>query len=348
MTDMNRVTGTPPGRVDPGRVETKTQVTRRGPRVDTGTVDAAAAPAQLPPPMPPASRTIDYSLANSGMQAMGDYVGVDFGRIAALMMQIDSELARAARDSQVQQIESVADQLHASADDIRESAKMALAGGVVSGGAQIGAAMVNIGGGIKGMQLTSSMAAAETQVPVTEPVSGTAGEPAATTQVPEETNTPASESPEPSAPSLQEANLPETGQPTAGETQAGQMREETTEETVKEVSTSKQKAAAQRLDHTLSQRLSARSHNVALFSQGMAQMATATGEIVKGAMDYESRQKDADSKQADARAEELRAYLDRTKGFADSMQKGAHDMLGIYQQMEDSLHQTHKQIWSRA
>ena len=49
-----------------------------------------------------------------------------------------------------------------------------------------------------------------------------------------------------------------------------------------------------------------------------------------------------------ALAEERRAYLDRTKGFADSMQKGAQDMLQTFQQMEEGAHQTRKQVFSRA
>ena len=40
--------------------------------------------------------------------------------------------------------------------------------------------------------------------------------------------------------------------------------------------------------------------------------------------------------------------MERTKAFADSMQKGAQDMIQVYQQMTDSMHQTSSQIWSRA
>lgn len=262
------------------------------------------------------------------------------------MMQIDSELARAARDDQVSQIEAVAQEMHASAQDIRASARMALIGGVISGGAQIGAAGMSLYGGVKGMRLTTSMPMVEPEVSVTETTrtGGTSSmSPSAEEQQPV-----TAQAGESAAPPLEDIGMPEAGRPSSSEAQTQQVRQETTQDTVKEVSTAKQKAAAARVDHTLSQQLSARAHSISLATQGMSQLTIATGDIIKSAMEYQSRMKDADSKQDEARAEEKRAYLDRTKGFADSMQKGAQEMLGLFQQMEDSMHQTHRQIWSKA
>jgi len=353
MTDINRVPGPSRNRTETGqvsaaraarrsRVSADTRVS-----VDTGPVEPTGPPEQSIPPLPSAGGPVDYGLAGSATQVMADNVVVDFGHIAALMMQIDSELARTARDSQVAEIESVASQMHASADDIRESATYALIGGVVSGSTQIASAGISVGGGIKGMSLTRAMPAAETQVVEPETVPGAGGE---TPSAPEATGESEASTPAPGeagAGSLEDIDLPGSGQAEASETRTAQVREETTQETVKEVSTARQKAAV-KLDHTLSQQLSARSQNVALVTDGMSKLAGATGEIIKSAMDYESKQKEADSKEADARAEELRAYLDRTKGFADSMQKGAQDMLQVFQQMEDSSHETHKKIWTQA
>lgn len=341
MSDVSGVTGSPGTRIETGQTEAASASRPTAPPTDTGTVEAAGPPPQTAPTMPPASGAIDYGLAKSAAETMAANVGVDFGHIAALMMQIDSELARAARDDQVAQIESVAGEMHASADDIRASARMALIGGVISGAAQIGAAGMSLYGGFKGMQLTNSMPTVEPEVSVPEPeATGAASSKSASTEGLE----PGTASPAP----LAEAGAPEAGEPSASETQTEQARQETTEESVKKVSTAKQKAAATRLDHTLSQQLSARAHSISLVTQGMAQLTTSTGELIKSAMDYQSRMKDADSKQDEARAEEKRAHLDRTKGFADSMQKGAQDMLSMFQQMDESLHQTHKQVWSRA
>ena len=327
MSDVSGVSGPSPVRIETDSSAASGAVAS-GPTIDTGRAAATGPAPPSRPLLPPPSHGIDYGLASSATQVMGDNVAVDFGHIAALMMEIDSELARAARDSQVEQIESVASQMHAAADDIRESAKMALAGGVVSGATQVASAGISIGGGIKGMSLTKSTAAME---PTMEP-----GEPLA----------PGAKG---SAPAAGETvGVPESSQPAASETRAQQVRQQTTRDTVKDVSSSRQKGAATRLDQTLSQQLSARAQNVALMTEGLSKMTSATGEMIRSAMDYQSRQKDADSKEDEARADEQRAHLDRTKGFADSMQKGAQDMLQAFQQMEEGAHQTNKQIWSRA
>ena len=346
MSDVSGVSGSSGTRIQIQGTEGAIAPPTVEPRTDTGTVDVAGPPTRAEPTMPPASGAIDYGLAKSAAETMADHVGVDFGQIAALMMQIDSELARAARDSEVTQIESVAQEMHASAKDIRASATMALVGGVISGGAQIGAAGMSLYGGVKGMKLTNAMPVVEPEANVPEftntgPTTSTGA--STEEQLPLQT-----ESGEPSAPLSENLNAPETGRPATTEAQTQQVREEATQENVNEVSTAKQKAAATRLDHTLSQQLSARAHSISMATQGMSQLTIATGDVIKSAMEYESHMKDADSKQTDARAEELRAHLERTKGFADSMQKGAQDMLAMFQQMEDSLHQTHQQVWSRA
>ena len=346
MSNVSGVSGPSGTRIETGPADAASSARPAAPRTDTGAVEAAGPPPQTVPPMPPASAAVDYGLAVSAAGTMADYVGVDFGHIAALMMQIDSELARAARDEQVSQIEAVADQMHASAQDIRASARMALIGGVISGGAQIGAAGISMYGGFQGMKLTNSMPVAEpgASLPESTATGGTSPTGAST----EEPKPLATGSGEASAPMPEDIGMPEPSESSSSEAQTQQAREQATQENVKEVSTAKQKAAATRLDHTLSQQLSARAHSISLATQGFSQLTVATGEIIKGAMDYQSRMKDADSKQDEANAEEQRAYLDRTKGFADSMQKGAQDMLSLFQQMDDSTHQTHKQTWSRA
>ena len=315
MSDLDAVSG--PGRMIETPAPGAVAPAAARPAIDTAPVPAAAPPPESAAPLPAGRQPIDYGLAGAGMQSIADNVGVDFGHIAALMMQIDSEIARATRDAEVAQIDSVAREMHASADDIRKSAKLALAGGVVSGATQIASAGISIGGGIQGMRLTSSGAAMEPTVET--PAASAPGAAPAETVSAETATPPASEAP----------------------------GEETAADTVEEDS-AQRKMAAWRLDHTRSQQLSARSQNVALMTEGLAKLSTATGDMIKSALDYESRQTDAASKDAEARAEEQRAYLDRTKGFADSMQKGAQDMLQIFQQMDESLHQTNKAVWSRA
>ena len=305
--------------------------------VDTGPVTHVGPPAQSTPTLPPGPSAIDYRLAASGARAISQNVMFDISHIAAVLMLIDSDLRRSAQDTQVEQIKSVADQTRAAADDIRESAKLALAGGVVSGASQIASAGISVGGGIKGMSLTGGSVAtgASAETAASGPV-----EPEPTSQTPEE---PEATARTPAA--AQEAPVADSGRAAPSESSVEQTRAEETRDTVKEMSTAKQKAAATRLDHTMSQQLSARAQNIALTTEGLAKMASASGELIKSALDYESRQKDADSKDAEAKADERRAYLERTKGFADTLQKSAQDMLQIYQQVEESGHQTRKQIW---
>lgn len=322
MNDLN-VSRPSPNRIDTG--PTGAAPVAPEPRVDTGSVESAGPPPGGAPALPRGPVRIDPGPTGAAMGAMSDNIAVDFGTVAALMMQIDSELARAARDSEVAEVKAVASEMHASADDIRESAKLALAGGVVSGATQIASAGVSIGGGIQGMRLTSSSAAVE--------AGGVGGE--------------STTAPEPaSAPSVEPGTTPEEAPGAGGDREA--LRGETADETVGDSSSAKRTMATRRLDHTLSQQLSARSQNVALMSEGLAKLSSSTGEMIKSALDYEARQKDADSKDAEARAEQKRAYLERTKGFADSMQKGAQDMLQLFGQMEESAQQTRRAVWSRA
>ena len=301
--------------------------------VDTEVPAASGMPIASASELPPSQGPIDYGLAISAVGTMSENVGVDFGRIAALMMMIDSELSRAARDSQVEQIEEVAAQMHKSADDLRASAKMALVGGCVAGSMQIASAGITIAGGVKGMSLTSGSAAAGGEGP-SVPLEETSPAPA------EETSAPAA-----SAQVELDGGLEE---PASAQGSAKDTGQENVEEMTEQETKAKQKTTAEDMDMALSQQLSARAQNISLVTQGLSQVTSATGEIIKSALDYESKSKEARSKDDDAMAEKERAYMERTKAFADSMQKGAQDMIQVYQQMTDSMYQTSSQVWSRA
>ena len=186
--------------------------------------------------------------------------------------------------------------MHRSADQLRSSARMALAGGCVSGAAQLASAGITLGGGIKGMTLTADTG------------SGAAA----------------------SAP---DALSSADGVADAAEVAPGKPAPQ---------------AAALDADLAASQRLSARAQNIALVTQGFSQVASATGEIIKSALDYESHTAEAQSKDEEAQSERQRAYLERAKAFADTMQKGVQDMIQVYDQVTRSAHETASRIWSRA
>ena len=328
------------------RVETEaseaTSTTRKAPAgVESAVPSSVDVSPTSAPELPPSNGSIDYGLAISAVGAMSENVGVDFGRIAALMMMIDSELSRAARDTQVAQIREVAEEMHTAADDLRASAKMALIGGCVSGSVQIASAGITMAGGVKGMSLTRGTIAPEASA---QPVPQ---EQASTGPLEESSPVSPEESAAPSAPTQSELGGG-VEEPAPAQDNVEQTRQENVEELTKEETTARQKTATQRLDQAVSQQLSARAQNISLVTQGLSQLTTATGEIIKSALDYESKAKEARSKDDEATAEKERAYMERTKAFADSMQKGAQDMIQLYQQMTESKHQTSSQVWSRA
>ena len=395
-----------------------------GPSIDTDPPGTTSFPRSTEAQLPPAPAPTDPWQAQAAIHAIWQNVGVDYARIAALMILIDSELARAARDMRVTQIEAIARQMHTVADRLRNAATLALAGGVVSSGLQIASAGINIGGGIYGMSLTKTTMTA-TKPSTEPPAAATATDTAAT---PPPTPPPAAQpatgpSPNPPPPNTGATATPETGvtppgqpatpetgatppgqpatpetgatppgqpdTPEAGATPPGQPdtpeaqaitetpdappspeapppetpaenptpgddpepspgEQPGADEAATELEEAEQLARTRGLDHTLSQLMSARSQNVVLISQGLSMLTSSTGELIRTVLDHESKQMEADVKEDEAKAEEQRSYMENTRAFGDSMQKSAHDMLQVLQQMQEGMHQTTRSIWSRA
>ncbi len=358
--------------------------------------------------LPPGSSAVDNRLAFAALQAISHYVGVDYARIAALMLLLDSELARAARDARVMEIDALANQMHAIADKIRTAAKLALAGGVVSGGLQVVSAGINIAGGFYGIRLTSGQptttagstpppasqnaqppptpppsapppsapppsappaspgpnapapGAHTRQVP-TQPASGRASTPESTSGQPVSSDTPdtpaAVESPDSQpgmdSPEMQAASdapepqTPEINQPPGGgpDTPAGQDAQDVGNP--HSAADADPQVSANVLDHTLSQQLSAKAQSSVLVSQGLALIPSSAGELSRTVLDYTSRLEEADIKDDEAEAEEQRAHMENTRAFGESMQKSAHDMIQVIQQMYEGMNQTSRNIWSK-
>ena len=247
MTEVGGVPGSYQVQVETDASEA-VSTTRPAPAaVDTEVPSAVDMPLASASELPPSIGPIDYGLATSAVGTMSESVGVDFGRIAALMM-IDSELSRAARDSQVEQIEEVAAEMHTSADDLRASAKMALVGGCVAGTMQIASAGITIGGGAKGMSLTTGSIAVEGEAP-SVPLEETSTAPA------EETSAPAT------SPQAELDGGVKHPAPAQGNTE--ETQQENVEEITEQDTKAKQKTSAEHLDQALSQQLSARAEHFA-------------------------------------------------------------------------------------
>ena len=313
--------------------------------------------------LPPSSGNTDNKSAYTAISAISQNVGIDYARIAALMLLIDSELARASKDARVIEIESIAQQLHGIADKIRTSAKLALAGGIVSGGLSIVSAGVSMAGGLYGASLTKAPTTTGktnpvTQAPGPEPAPITpqpqgqpqtqtshAGGSADAPEVQTLSDAPDTQvTPDGSGSQVSDAELPPAADaealPAADAEAPPAADAEAPPRTDAE-------AADKILDHTLSQQLSARSQSVILVTQGLSLMVNSGGEISKSTLDFRARMEEADVKDEEAEVEQQRSYMENTRAFAESMQKSAHDMLQIVQQMYDGINQTSRSIWSR-
>ena len=227
----------------------------------------------------------------------------------------------------------------AAADKQRESALYGLIGTETMAGAQGASAAINIGGGVKGMQLTSTSASSAPStgeaVAETETGTGSAAESAASG----------------TGESVGSANEIEA------DLKAGSMEPEATptEEAAvnaqEEATETSKTAKANRLarqDATESARLSARAQNIALLTQGLAGLSTSGGQAVQGALQYEADLRKAEATEAEARSEEHQAALQRAQAAADNMQKGVDAMTSTYQQVMENKAQTERQIWSQA
>lgn len=356
MTTIDAVHIQPPLASGPG----STYSTRQATRTDPG----------LPPqqrdwpgrsePLPGGSPTVDLNLAHSAALAIAQNIGVDYARIAALMMLLHSELARAARDGRVLQIEQLAQRMHEIADDIRTSAMYALVGSIVSSSIQIASAGINIGGGLYGMSLTSRGAKTPPPPKPNKPPTAAPGNtPNPDTPDPNPSASPATGSPgQPPEPAAAASTADTTPDPATPPTQPadtapgpddpqapGQAPEPEPEPGQVDNLSPGQK---QDQDFAAAQRFAARAQGVALVTQGASLMVSSIGELIKSVVEHEGRKIDAYIKDSEAEAEEMRAYMESVKTFSEAMQKAAHDMLQSYQQMQEGIHQTSRAVWSRA
>ena len=233
MTEVGGVPGSYQVQVETDPSEAVSTARPAPAAVDTEVPSAVDMPLASASELPPSNGPIDYGLATSAVGTMSESVGVDFGRIAALMMMIDSELSRAARDSQVEQIEEVAAEMHTSAGDLRASAEMALVGGCVAGSMQIASAGITIGGGAKGMSLTTGSIAVEGEAPPV-PLEETTTAPA------EDTSAPAT--------SPQAELDGGVKQPAPAQANTEETQQENVEETTEQDTKAKQKTSAEHLD----------------------------------------------------------------------------------------------------
>ena len=114
-------------------------------------VSGAAAPTLSEP-----THNASHAAAALGLDTMSQNVAYDFSMFSALLIQVNQESEKLARDQIVTNIQSVADTMEQAASDLEASAGLALASGVISGASSIAAGGLSIAGGIKTFKIISS------------------------------------------------------------------------------------------------------------------------------------------------------------------------------------------------
>ena len=108
------------------------------------------------PSLPVPSNNISHEAAAFGLSTMSQNVSFDFAMFSALLIKVDQESEKLARDQIIADVQSVADEMEQAATDMEASAGLALASGVISGAASIASGGISIGGGIKSFKIVSA------------------------------------------------------------------------------------------------------------------------------------------------------------------------------------------------
>ena len=98
------------------------------------------------------------------LETIGKNVGIDYTALLTLLVNMSSEQRKASTEAAVIDVLNVADQMKVAANDIRNGAAVALAGGVVSGAFNIAAGAASVAGGAKSFSISSEGGATPTDI----------------------------------------------------------------------------------------------------------------------------------------------------------------------------------------
>lgn len=337
MSDVSALSGSRDTRIETPATEGTGAAAPSTPPVETEAVERIGGSPVTAPPLRPMSKYPDSEAVLSEMKSLGSSIEVVAGLFAVMMERVQNELSRAAKEEQNAQVDERLAEKRAAAAQQRNAAVYTLIGTEFAAGGQVASAAINIGGGVQGMRLTSSSAATTSTTETDEVLSES---PAASLEA---SGTLASATDV-------EAELNPASTANAESSSNAEQSQEAAQDVEAEASRPQRAKAAKlaKVDETESERLAARAQNIALLTQGLAGLTTAAGDGVQGILEYDAQRKRADATEADARADERDATQERTKDFADAMQKGVDAMIEEYQQVMDNKAQTDRQIWSQA
>ncbi len=158
MTSIDSVNSGTANRVQNESVTAEVQsksTTRIPPFVPGESLQDAVTTADAPS-IPEPANNISHAAAALGLSTMSENVAFDFSMFSALLIKVNQESEKLARDQIINDIQGVADEMEQAASDMEASAGLALASGVISGAASIVSGGISIGGGIKSFKIVSA------------------------------------------------------------------------------------------------------------------------------------------------------------------------------------------------
>ncbi len=158
MTSIDNVNSGTANRVqnEPSVAEVQSKSTTRIPPYVPGESMPDAMARTGAPSIPAPANNISHEAATFGLSTMNQNVTFDFSMFSALLIKMDQESEKLARDQIIADVQSVADEMEQAASDMEASAGLALASGIISGTASIVSGGISIAGGFKSYKIVSA------------------------------------------------------------------------------------------------------------------------------------------------------------------------------------------------
>ena len=291
-----------------------------------------------PRALPSTDGEMSVASAQAGATIFSQSAGIDFSRIAEIILKLDFESEKASKDMVISDILDVATSMNESADKIMASAGLALAAGVISGAASIAAGGISIAGGAKTMSIVNEAQSGSSSSAVSEDVESTVQEATSGT-----VTTPSGMPKSGAGTSTSEASL--------GEMNTAENIQELTQQATQQTNAAPETNAASKADANLQNMqsqtqafvLSQRANSISLTTQGLSQVVSGTGQIASSGLKFGSDQQQAESKRTDSMTERRRASLERERQYADTIDKSANSLKQMLLDVEQGRYQTSAQ-----
>lgn len=275
----------------------------------------------------------------AALETIDKNVGVDYTALLTLLVNMSSEQRKASTEAAVIDVLNVADQMKVAANDIRNGAAVALAGGVVSGAFNIAAGAASIAGGAKSFSISSEGGATPTDISTeTETTSASGAEGAAGGA---------------DAAAVDSASMaPET------ESTAESMTQENTEALEQDIGRQETEAQAKKpaIDSDMKKNLQKfesqnrvmmmqqKSQGIYLASSGATAGLQGIGSVAGSMGKFGSDMYQAQSKDDEAIAQKKQAALEREKEYGRAAAEDVKKMMDVFTQLEQSRHETQGKI----